>query len=93
MDKLMQLGQVHFWGTVLIGILAGWLAHKVMGGRGGLIWNLIIGLVGSWIGFFVADKLNLQLTEVFQGWFWGNLIVSAAGAIVLLFVLRILRGR
>jgi uncharacterized membrane protein YeaQ/YmgE (transglycosylase-associated protein family) len=90
---MMQLGQVHFWGTVLIGILAGWLAHKVMGGRGGLIWNLIIGLVGSWISFFVADKLNLQLTEVFRGWFWGNLIVSAAGAIVLLFVLRILRGR
>ncbi|MDE2384741.1 MAG: GlsB/YeaQ/YmgE family stress response membrane protein [Alphaproteobacteria bacterium] len=90
----MELGGgVHFWGTVLIGILAGWLAHKVMGGRGGLIWNLIIGLVGSWIGFFAAGKLGLQLGEIFHGWFWGNLIVSAAGAIVLLFVLRVLRGR
>jgi uncharacterized membrane protein YeaQ/YmgE (transglycosylase-associated protein family) len=93
MDKVMELGNVHFWGTVLIGILAGWLAHKVMGGRGGLIWNLIIGLIGSWIGFFAADKLDLQLGEVFHGWFWGNLLVSAAGAIVLLFILRILRGR
>lgn len=89
----MQLGDVHFWGTVLIGILAGWLAHTVMGGRGGLIWNLIIGLIGSWIGFFVAEKLNIHLAEVFHGWFWGNLLVSAAGAIVLLFILRILRGR
>lgn len=93
MEKIMQLGDVHFWGTVLIGILAGWLAHTVMGGRGGLIWNLIIGLVGSWIGFFVAKKLNIQLTELFYGWFWGNLLVSAAGAIVLLFILRIIRGR
>ena len=93
MEKIMQLGEVHFWGTLLIGILAGWLAHTVMGGRGGLIWNLIIGLVGSWIGFFVAEKLNIHLTEVFHGWFWGNLLVSAAGAIVLLFILRIIRGR
>jgi uncharacterized membrane protein YeaQ/YmgE (transglycosylase-associated protein family) len=93
MEKVMQLGDVHFWGTVLIGILAGWLAHTVIGGRGGLIWNLIIGLIGSWIGFFVAEKLNIHLTELFHGWFWGNLLVSAAGAIVLLFILRILRGR
>ena len=93
MEKIMQLGQVHFWGTVFIGILAGWLAHKVMGGRGGLIWNLIIGLVGSWIGFFVAEAAGIHLSEVFHGWFFGNLIVSACGAIVLLFVLRLLRGR
>jgi uncharacterized membrane protein YeaQ/YmgE (transglycosylase-associated protein family) len=93
MEKVMQLGDVHFWGTVLIGILAGWLAHTVIGGRGGLIWNLIIGLIGSWIGFFVAEKLNIHLTELFHGWFWGNLLVSAAGALVLLFILRILRGR
>ena len=93
MEKIMQLGDVSFWGTVLIGILAGWLAHMVMGGRGGLIWNLIIGLAGSWIGFFVAKKLNIDLTEFFHGWFWGNLLVSAAGAIVLLFILRIMRGR
>jgi len=93
MDKIMQLGDVHFWGTIIIGILAGWLAHKVMGGRGGLIWNLIIGLIGSWIGFLAADKFNIHLGVIFHGWFWGNLIVSAVGAIVLLFILRILRGR
>ena len=58
MLAVMELGNVGFWGTVLIGILAGWLAHQIMGGRGGIIWNLIIGLVGSWIGFFVAEKLD-----------------------------------
>jgi uncharacterized membrane protein YeaQ/YmgE (transglycosylase-associated protein family) len=93
MDSIMQLGSVGFWGTVLIGILAGWLAHKVVGGHGGLIWNLIVGLVGSWLGFFIASSAGIQLTEVFHGWFWGNLLVSAAGAAILLGVLRMFRSK
>lgn len=92
MDQIMQLGGVGFWGTVLIGIIAGWVAEKFTGSDHGLIKNLIIGLVGSWIGFFVANAAGLQLGEVFHGWFWGNLIVSAAGAIILLTVLKMLRG-
>ena len=92
MDQIMQLGGVGFWGTVLIGILAGWLAEKFTGSDHGLIMNLIIGLVGSWIGFFVANAAGIQLGEVFHGWFWGNLLVSAAGAIILLVVLKLFRG-
>lgn len=92
MDQIMQLGGVGFWGTVLIGILSGWVAEKFTGSDHGLIMNLIVGLVGSWIGFFVANAANIQLGEVFHGWFWGNLIVSAAGAIILLTVLKMLRG-
>jgi len=92
MDQIMQLGGVGFWGTVLIGIIAGWVAEKFTGSDHGLIKNLIIGLVGSWIGFFVANAAGLQLGEVFHGWFWGNLIVSASGAIILLTVFKMLRG-
>jgi uncharacterized membrane protein YeaQ/YmgE (transglycosylase-associated protein family) len=93
MDQIMQLGSVGFWGTILIGILAGWLAHKAVGGSGGLVWNLIIGLVGSWLGFFIANAAGIKLTEVFHGWFWGNLLVSAAGAAILLAVLKLIRGK
>jgi uncharacterized membrane protein YeaQ/YmgE (transglycosylase-associated protein family) len=92
MDQIMQLGGVGFWGTVLIGILAGWVAEKFTGSDHGLIMNLIIGLVGSWIGFFAANAAGIQLGEVFHGWFWGNLLVSAAGAIILLAVLKLFRG-
>ena len=53
---MMEFGDVHFWGTVLIGILAGFIAHKVMGGSGGIIWNLIVGVIGSYIGFYIANK-------------------------------------
>jgi len=92
MDQIMQLGGVGFWGTVLIGILAGWLAEKFTGSDHGLIMNLIIGLIGSWIGFFIAKQTDIQLGEIFHGWFWGNLLVSAAGAIILLTVLKLFRG-
>jgi uncharacterized membrane protein YeaQ/YmgE (transglycosylase-associated protein family) len=92
MDQVMQLGGVGIGGTILIGILAGWLAEKFTGSSHGLIMNLIIGLVGSWLGFFVANAAGIQLGEIFSGWFLGNLLVSAAGAIVLLIVLKAFKG-
>lgn len=94
MQSLMELGGgVGFWGTILIGLVAGWIAEKLTGSNVGLITNLITGLIGSWIGFFIANKAGLQLGEMFHGWFWGNVLVSAAGATALLMVLKLLRGR
>jgi uncharacterized membrane protein YeaQ/YmgE (transglycosylase-associated protein family) len=93
MDQLMQLGGVGIGGTILIGILAGWIGEKVTGSNHGLIKNLIFGLIGSWLGFFAANQAGLQLTEIFHGWFLGNLLVSAAGAIALLFVMKMVFGR
>jgi uncharacterized membrane protein YeaQ/YmgE (transglycosylase-associated protein family) len=93
MDQIMQLGAVGIGGTILIGILAGWLAEKLTGSDHGLIMNLIFGIAGSWLGFFGAKAAGINLGEIFQGWFWGNLLVSAAGAVILLLVLKLLRGK
>ena len=94
MNSLMELGGgVSIFGTILIGVVAGWIAEKVTGSNVGIITNLITGLIGSWIGFFIANKAGLQLGEMFHGWFWGNVLVSAAGATILLVVLKALRGR
>ncbi len=93
MQGIMDIGSVGFWGTILIGIIAGWIAEKVTGSNMGLIMNLIVGIIGSWIGFFIANTAHIQLGEIFHGWFLGNLVVSAAGAILLLLVLKVLRGR
>jgi uncharacterized membrane protein YeaQ/YmgE (transglycosylase-associated protein family) len=94
MNSLMELGGgVGFWGTILIGIVAGWIAEKVTGSNVGLIVNLITGLIGSWLGFFIANAAGIQLGELFHGWFLGNVVVSAAGAILLLVVLKLLRGK
>ena len=53
--------------------------------------NIIVGIIGSFIGGFLANAAHIQLGEMFHGWFWGNVIVSAVGAILLLVVLKVLR--
>ena len=93
-QHLMDLGGGVGWiGTLVIGALAGWIAEKVMKTNNGLIMNIIVGIIGSYIGAFLANALGINLGEVFQGWFWGNLIVAAVGAIVLLWVVRLVRSR
>jgi uncharacterized membrane protein YeaQ/YmgE (transglycosylase-associated protein family) len=93
-NNLMDLGGGVGWiGTLIIGALAGWIAEKVMKANHGLLMNIVIGIIGSYIGAFIANALGIRMGEIFQGWFLGNLIVAAVGAIVLLWVLRRVRGR
>ena len=93
-QHLMDLGGgVGFFGTLLIGALAGWIAEKVTRGEHGLITNLIIGILGAYIGGFLANARGLRLGEVFQGWFWGNLLVSVVGAVLLILAYRLVVGR
>jgi uncharacterized membrane protein YeaQ/YmgE (transglycosylase-associated protein family) len=90
----MDLGGGVGWiGTLLIGGLAGWIASRAMKEDRGLLMNIIIGIVGSYVGAFLANALGIHLGEIFQGWFFGNLIVAFLGAVVLLFVLRAFRNR
>jgi uncharacterized membrane protein YeaQ/YmgE (transglycosylase-associated protein family) len=76
-------------GALVIGILAGWIAEKVMSRSHGLLTNLIVGVVGSFIGAFLARQV---LGFDFEG-FWQSLVVSAIGAIVLLAILGLFRRR
>ena len=91
---LMDLGGGVGWiGTLLIGGIAGWIAEKVTGSNMGVLMNIIVGIIGAYIGAFLANALNLQLGEIFQGWFLGNLLVAVVGAVLLLFVVKMVRGR
>ena len=93
-NQLMDLGGGVGWiGTLFIGALAGIIADKVMKSNHGLLMNIVIGIVGSYIGAFLANALGIELGEIFSGWFWGNLIVAAIGAVVLLWAHRLLRSR
>jgi uncharacterized membrane protein YeaQ/YmgE (transglycosylase-associated protein family) len=94
MNQLMDLGGGVGWiGTLVIGFLAGWIAEKVMRTEMGIIMNIVVGVIGSYIGAFLANALDIRLGELFSGWFLGNLIVAAAGAIVVLFVVKVVRSR
>ena len=82
------MNEVSIIAAVVIGILAGWIAEQVMGREHGLITNLIVGIVGAFLGAFIASALNIG----FAG-FWGSLLVSTVGAIVLLALVGMFRGR
>lgn len=72
---------------VLIGIAAGWLAGQLVKGGGfGLIGDLIIGLIGALIGGFVFRSLG-----VLAGGLLGSLISATVGAVLLLFLLRLIK--
>jgi uncharacterized membrane protein YeaQ/YmgE (transglycosylase-associated protein family) len=94
MQGLMDLGGGVGWlGTLFVGGLAGWIAEKVTGSSMGLLMNIVVGIIGAYIGGFAANALGLKLGEIFQGWFVGNLLVSVFGAVLLVAVMKILKGR
>ena len=75
-------------GAIIIGVLAGWIAERVMKRSHGLLTNLVVGVVGSLIGAFLANALGISF-----GGFVGSLAVSTVGAIVLLFLLGLIKRR
>lgn len=83
------MSDVGILGAIVIGVLAGWIAEKLMKRDHGLLTNLLVGVVGSFIGAFLAERVfNLA----YAGW-WASLAVSTAGAILLLFLLGLIRRR
>jgi uncharacterized membrane protein YeaQ/YmgE (transglycosylase-associated protein family) len=74
---------------LFVGVVAGWLAGQVVRGSGfGLLGDLVIGILGAFIGSWVFPRLGIHLgTGVI------NAIINATlGAILLLLVVRLLRG-
>jgi len=74
---------------LIIGLIAGWLAGKIMGGGGfGLIGDIIIGVIGAFIGGWLWGVLALPVL----GPWWLTAIVSAViGACILLFLIRLVK--
>ena len=74
---------------LIVGLIAGVLASLVMGGTGyGLIGDIIIGIVGAFVGGWLFTKLGVA--SPFGG-IAGVIFVAFIGAVVLLFVLRLIR--
>jgi uncharacterized membrane protein YeaQ/YmgE (transglycosylase-associated protein family) len=73
--------------TLVIGLIAGWLAGKVMKGRGyGVLMDILLGIVGGMIGRFVFGMLGLASWNVI-----GSIIVSFVGALILIWLVRQLK--
>jgi uncharacterized membrane protein YeaQ/YmgE (transglycosylase-associated protein family) len=72
----------------IIGLVAGAIASFYMGRQQELVPNLLIGIVGAFIGGFIAKLLGLTAYNVI-----GEVVVATAGAIICLFVWQRIRGK
>jgi uncharacterized membrane protein YeaQ/YmgE (transglycosylase-associated protein family) len=80
---------MHLIGFLIIGLIAGWLAGKIMHGQGaGLLINLIVGVIGVYIGGFLFDFLGLPLHGLI-----GSLFTATLGAVILLFIVGLVKKR
>jgi uncharacterized membrane protein YeaQ/YmgE (transglycosylase-associated protein family) len=87
-QTLLSMPGVGFFGMLIIGILAGYIAEKVTSSDHGLLTNLLVGIAGSFVGGTLANLMNVD----FYGWV-GNLVVASVGAIIVLWLWRRFRDR
>ena len=75
---------------LVVGIVAGWLAGKVVRGAGfGLLGDLVIGIVGAFIATLLFPRLGIHLGSGILS----EILFSALGAIILLLIVGLIRGR
>ena len=76
---------------LVVGILAGWLAERITGRNRGLLTNLIVGIVGAFIGgLVVSSLLGFRYAEGFN---LPSIVVATLGAVILLAVFGGFQGR
>jgi uncharacterized membrane protein YeaQ/YmgE (transglycosylase-associated protein family) len=76
---------------IVVGLIAGWLAGTVMKGSGfGLLGDIIIGIVGALVGGWLSESVFGWGVGV-SGFNLTSIFIAFLGAVVVLFVLRLLR--
>lgn len=78
---------MNFIAFLIIGALAGWIAGNIMKGKGfGLLGNMLVGIVGAFVGGFLFGLLGLASFG-----FLGSLVTATVGAIVLIYVVSLIK--
>ena len=73
---------------LIVGAIAGWLAGQIVRGFGfGLLWNIVIGIIGAFIGTWLLTQLGFL---PFSG-FVGSIVNAVIGAVVLLLIIGFIR--
>ncbi|SFK05646.1 GlsB/YeaQ/YmgE family stress response membrane protein [Bradyrhizobium sp. Gha] len=74
---------------LFVGLVAGWLAGKLVRGSGfGIVGDIVIGIAGAFVASFLFPKLGIHLGLGLVS----EIIYSAIGAVILLLVVRLVRG-
>jgi uncharacterized membrane protein YeaQ/YmgE (transglycosylase-associated protein family) len=74
---------------LIIGLIAGWIAEKIMHRNQGLLTNLIVGVIGAYLGAFIFSLFGFDAAS---GWI-GAIIVATIGAVILLWIVGMVRRR
>jgi uncharacterized membrane protein YeaQ/YmgE (transglycosylase-associated protein family) len=69
---------------LIVGLIAGWLTGKIMGGGGGILMDIIIGLIGALAGGFLMSLLGFRA----EGGLIYTIIVAVIGAVLLTWIYR-----
>jgi uncharacterized membrane protein YeaQ/YmgE (transglycosylase-associated protein family) len=86
----MQMSNEGILVILFVGLIAGWLAGKLVRGTGfGLVGDLIVGIAGALVASLLFPRLGIHLGTGLVS----EIIYSAIGAVVLLLIVRLLRGR
>lgn len=76
--------------AIIIGAIAGLLAGLLMRGKGyGILWNIVIGVVGGVIGKWIFSILPISASANF----WGELLTDFIGAVILLWVISLIKKK
>jgi len=75
---------------LFVGLVAGWLAGKIVRGTGfGIIGDILVGIAGAFVASFLFPKLGIHIGTGLIS----EIIYSAIGAVLLLLIVRLVRGR
>ncbi|WP_018181595.1 GlsB/YeaQ/YmgE family stress response membrane protein [Kaistia granuli] len=80
-----QVKSVLIW--VAIGLIAGWLASIVVGG-GGIIRNIITGLIGAVVGGFLVSYFNVPVNLGYE--FANQVVIAAVGAVIVVCLAKVI---
>jgi len=73
---------------IIFGALVGWVASMVVGTRGGLVLDIIVGIIGSVIGGWLMDFFNKGGVNGFNLY---SFLVALLGSVVLLVIVKAIR--
>lgn len=85
---LLGTPHIHFFALLIIGGLAGWIGGMILGAPHGLFTNILIGIVGSWIGSEIASFAHVAIYGSVAHFF-----AALGGSIIILLLWQAISGR
>lgn len=74
---------------LVIGLLSGWIASNILGGKGlGITLDIVVGVAGAFVGGFIFKFLDISVTTI-----WGEIATSVVGAVLFLLVVGIIQKK